>query len=441
MPSRRGPVWWLFDKECRELAASPAWWVMLAAFGPLVGFAFINAVRVYGELSDAGGTAAGVGEAFSPLVGVWAPTFSACELAAAFLLPFVAIRLVAGDRQSGALRLEAQHPMPVFARLAIKATVLLAAWLVASAAVAAAVALWRAYGGWVYLPEIGAVAAGHLLNACLTIGLAIAMAAVTEHPATAAILTLSVTVGTWILNFAAAVNGGWWARAASLTPTAMVAEFQRGLIRLDLVIAGAVLSLAGLGLGAIWLRLGVPRGRRARESAALMAGVAVVVGAATFTRASWDVSENRQNSFSPAEEAALRSIATPLRIEAHLAPEDPRRADLEYRALRKLRRVVPALEVTYVSSSSTGLFEQSRDHYGEVWYEAGGRRLMSRVTTADGVLENVFEVTGVPVPAVDEAVFRGHPLAASPRGAGWIFYGVWPITVSAAALRIYRRNG
>ena len=63
--------------------------------GPLVGVSFISAVRTYAEASGLNGTAAGVGEAFSPLVGVWAPTFSACELAAAFLLPFVAIRLVA----------------------------------------------------------------------------------------------------------------------------------------------------------------------------------------------------------------------------------------------------------------------------------------------------------------------------------------------------------
>ena len=43
--------------------------------GPLVGFAFISSVRTYAEASGLNGTAAGVGEAFSPLIGVWAPTF------------------------------------------------------------------------------------------------------------------------------------------------------------------------------------------------------------------------------------------------------------------------------------------------------------------------------------------------------------------------------
>src|SRR3954462_14930629 len=149
----KAPFAWLLEKEWRELLASRAWWVMLALIGPLVGVSFISAVRTYAELSGYGGTAEGVGEAFSPLVGVWAPTFSACELAAAFLLPFVAIRVVAGDRQSGALKLELQQPLSVLWRIGAKTLVLGAAWIVASAPAALAVLLWRSYGGAVYPPE------------------------------------------------------------------------------------------------------------------------------------------------------------------------------------------------------------------------------------------------------------------------------------------------
>src|SRR6476469_3896476 len=97
---------WLLAKEWRQLMASRPWWVMLVLSGPLVGVSFISAVRTYAEASGLGGSSAGVGEAFSPLTGVWAPTFSACEIAAAFLLPFVAIRLASGDQLSGALKLE-----------------------------------------------------------------------------------------------------------------------------------------------------------------------------------------------------------------------------------------------------------------------------------------------------------------------------------------------
>ena len=60
---------------------------------------------------------------------------------------------------------------------------------------------------------------------------------------------------------------------------------------------------------------------------------------------SWDTSESRSNSFAEADEAALKAIRQPLYVEAHLAPEDPRRFDLEQRTLARLRRVMPQLKV------------------------------------------------------------------------------------------------
>ena len=386
---------------------------MLLLVGPLVGVSFISAVRTYAEASGLNGTAAGVGEAFSPLVGIWAPTFSACELAAAFLLPFVAIRQVAGDRQSGALKIELQQRLPAFARFSAKALVLVGGWLIASGAPLLAIVLWRSYGGSVYLPELMTVLLGHFLNAGLTVALAAATASLTEHPSTAAILTLGVTVGTWIVNFIAAVQGGIWERAAGYTPTAMVSEFQHGLVRLDVVLIAATLILSGLALGAIWSRLGVAVARRLRESVGLAALAAAAALSFTLVNTSWDTSENRGNSFSEADERALEGIRAPLAIEAHLAPEDPRRFDLEHRALSKLRRVMPKVQVRYVSSTSIGMFEQTAPHYGEIWYDLGGRRAVSRMTTAEGVLETVYSLAGV-VPPVENG--RGVP-RASARGS------------------------
>jgi ABC-2 type transport system permease protein len=435
------PVRWLLEKEYRELIASRAWWVMLLLMGPLVGVSFISAVRTYAEASGLNGSAAGVGEAFSPLIGVWAPTFSACELAAAFLFPFVAIRLVSGDRQSGALKIEMQNRIPAVARVGAKALVLLAAWIVATTAPLLAVVLWKSYGGTLYAPELITVVLGHLLNAGLTIALAAAAAAVAEHPSTAAIITLSVTVGTWIVNFIAAVQGGWWERMAGYTPTAMVAEFQHGLLRLDVVLVAASLVCAGLVFSAAWLRIGVPIRQRIRESIALALVTTALLFSCTFVTPSWDTSENRANSFPRADEEALEQIRAPLRVEAHLAPEDPRRFDLEHRALTKLRRVLPRTRVEYVSATSIGLFEQTLPHYGEVWYDLDGKRTMSRATTAEGVLEAIYSVAGIAPPTEsDEGLFRGHPLAVPPKGAAALFYGVWPALVLAGAFFIRRRK-
>ena len=440
MRSRKSAFAWLLRKEYRELVASRAWWVLLLAMGPLVGVTFISAVRTYAEASGLGGTSAGVGEAFSPLVGIWAPTFSACEVAAVFLLPFVAIRLVSGDRQTGALKIEAQHPLPALARIGAKALVLALAWLVASLPALIAIALWRSYGGSIYAPEVATVALGHLLNAGLTIALAAVTASVSEHPSTAAILTLSVTVGTWILNFVAAVQGGVWERIAAYSPPAMIATFQRGLVRLDVVLIAALLIATGLGLAAVWIRTGVALRRRQRETIAWSAAAAAAIIASTFATPSWDASESRANSLPAPDERALAQLHEPLRVEAHLAPEDPRRADLERKALSKLRRVLPHVQVQYVSSTSIGLFEQTRPHYGEIWYELGGRREMSRSTTAEGMLETIYDLAGMKPPVeADEEIFRGHPLAVPPTGAAMVFYGIWPALVVAGALFARRK--
>src|SRR5215468_10991354 len=154
LPSRDGAWKWLLRKEWRELMSSRSWWVMLALIGPLVGVSFINAVQSYAEASGKGGTAAGLSDALFPLDGVVAPTFSALEVAASFLLPFVAIRAIAGDRVSGALKLELQQGMTPLSMVGAKALVLGAGWLLTLVPVVLAGVLWLTYGGNLYAPEI-----------------------------------------------------------------------------------------------------------------------------------------------------------------------------------------------------------------------------------------------------------------------------------------------
>jgi len=102
--------------------------------------------------------------------------------------------------------------------------------------------------------------------------------------------------------------------------------------------------------------------------------------------------------------------------------------------------VMPKVEVRYLSATSIGMFEQTAAGYGEIWYDLGGRRTMSRVTTAEGVLESIYSLANVTPPAEsDEGVFRGHPLAVPAKGAGTLFYGVWPGLFLGGAILVRRR--
>ena len=190
------------------------------------------------------------------------------------------------------------------------------------------------------------------------------------------------------------------------------------------------ISIAGFSLAVIWLHTGRTLLRRlvATVSVGLALTVVVIVGGSV--RASWDTSENRRNSFSRADEVALRQIQTPLRMTVFLAAEDPRLTDLEQYVLKKLRRVLPRLEVNYAASTRSGLFETGEDHYGEIWYEMSGQKVMDRSTIEQVVLEQIYKLSGQPQPAeTSENTFTGYPLAARPRWAAAILRTVAALTI------------
>lgn len=144
MPSRNFAI--LLAKEWHELLASRAYWLLLFAIGPLVGQSFISAVDLYAEVSGAGRSGA-LSQGLTPLDGILVPTFGAYDLAVTLLFPFVAIRLVAQEKESGALKLVLQFPVSVGTTLAAKGTILLLGWLVAWMPGLLAIALWHFYGG------------------------------------------------------------------------------------------------------------------------------------------------------------------------------------------------------------------------------------------------------------------------------------------------------
>jgi hypothetical protein len=216
-------------------------------------------------------------------------------------------------------------------------------------------------------------------------------------------------------------------------------QFQHGLIEVSTLLVAASLIAAGFLIAGIWIRIGVSWHRRLAETVATMAIMAVVLVGCSFVQPSWDLSEGRINSFTVEQEAFLRRIWGPLDIEVHLAPEDPRRQDLERNALSKLRRVVPELNVTYVSSTAIGLFEQTSEHYGEIQYRVKGNTIIRRATTQEGVFEAIADLVGEEPPE-GTAVFRGQPLITAPRGAAILFYACWPLLVVVGAFFLWRQR-
>ena len=429
----------LLSKEWRDLMEARSFWLMLVMIGPLVGHSFITSINVYAEASGINGAAAALPQGLTPLNGILVPTLGAYDLAATFLFPFVAIRVIAAERQSGALKLLLQLPGKLTTKVAAKSLVLLLGWLVALAPGILAIILWKFYGGHLYAPETFNLLFGHLLRAMLSAGVAVAAAAVTESAASAAIVTLGFTVGTWALEFVGAYKGGWLQQLAAYTPTAALRTFEQGLLQVSTTIVVVAVSVSGFVFAAIWLHTGRTWKFRLLGTAILIAALGTIIFGATAIRTSWDLSEDRRSSFSRADEAALRSINQPLRITVFLAPEDPRLADFEQNVLRKLRRVLPRIEIRYSSTTTTGLFESASDHYGEVWYEMNGQRVMERSAIDQVVLETIYKLGAVnPPPPSNDTEYPGYPLAARPRRAALIFYVLWPLFTILVWWRIRR---
>jgi len=397
-----------------------------------VGQALLHAASLYAEASGRAGGPAALAQGLSPLDGILVPTFGAFDLAVTFLYPFVAIRLVSEEKRNGAGKLLLQSPAGILPRLAVKLSTLLVFSLLAWAAGLAAVLFWTSAGGHVALPELSNLLLGHLLRLLLATGVAFAAASVCDGAASAAIVTLAFTVGTWALDFVAAGRGGWLERAAGFTPTAGLRVFEHGELRLSVAAGFLGATAAGIVFAAVWMKSWESLRRRSVRSFLVLAAVAAAIFAASDLRSSWDFSEDRRNSFSRADEAALARIGQPVVVTVNLAPEDPRLFDLQRGVLAKLRRVVPDLTVRYAAQSRSGLFE-SGGSYGEIWYQVGSRKAMLRSTIEPVVLEEIYRLAGMSPPdSGGGPSYPGYPLRARLDGAAWFFYVAWPLAAGLA---------
>src|ERR1700675_4671917 len=118
----------LLLKELWEILGGRALWTMLLLMCPLVGYSFFQAVSLYGEASMAGLQSPVLASSLSPLDGVLVPTLGASYVAVTLLFPFVAIRVLGQEKESGALRLLVQLPYRPSTLIAPKLVAALAGW-------------------------------------------------------------------------------------------------------------------------------------------------------------------------------------------------------------------------------------------------------------------------------------------------------------------------
>ena len=333
---RSAPIRPLFAKELREITSGRALWTLLLLACPLVGYSFFQAMSLYGEASAAAANSPVLAASLSPLDGILVPTFGSFYVAITLLFPFVAIRVLGEEKQSGALALLVQLPYRTATLIGVKLATVLCAWLLCAIPVLSAVVAWWMVGGHLSASETSTLFLGHLLYGLIIGAVALFAASIAESSATAAIVTLAFTVGSWVLDFTIAGRPGWLEWLANLSLTQVIRTFEQGLLSIGLI-AGVAVAICGFAaLAAIWLPPGVAIRQKLMRSALCVGAAAAALLLVSQFKTSIDVTEDRRNSFALADTKQLARLAEPLSITVHLAPEDPRYIDLQRNVLAKL---------------------------------------------------------------------------------------------------------
>jgi hypothetical protein len=280
---------------------------------------------------------------------------------------------------------------------------------------------------------------GHLLYGLLVASIGLLAAAVTDGPATAAIVALAVTLGAWVLDFAATGQTAWLRGVAQLSPTAALRTFESGLLALPTILELLLGAIGLASLAAVWLPSGTPVVTKLRRSAAIALAV-VALGLLASHRAIYaDATEDRRNSFASTDEAALSRLGQQLTITVYLSPDDPRFLDLNRTVLDKLRRLVPNLKVAQ-GEVTKGLFAPAGDdRYGLIAYRYGDRQDQSRSTNPREILPLIYGLAGLtPKAAADQSEYPGYPLVADASAASLWFFLVLPTLIALAWWQIRR---
>lgn len=429
----------LARKELAALVAAPAFWLFLLCVALLTGYSFLEAARLFAEASRSAARSPELARGLSPLDGVFVPTFGGLYLASTLLYPFLAIRFVSSEKESGSLKLSLQLPVPLERILGAKAIVLAAGWGLALAMPVTAVLFWALNGGHAGGWELANLALGHALYAFSITGVALLAASVADTTAAAALLSLAVVLGNWALDFAASAQTGWVREAATLSLSGGLHSFEKGLFSSPQASALILVGAAGILSGAVCLRTGETTTLRAGKTAALLA-VGIVL-AAGFARLPFyrDASEDKRNSFKAADERALAGLRKPLRVHVYLNPEDGRLWDLERSVLSKLRRAVPRTSID-LEPAGASMGAAGDDRYGLIVIEYGGKADQTRSTGEEEILPIIYGLAGEKAPPGAGADYPGYPLSADfPAAAIW-FYALLPALLAAGWWRLGRKT-
>jgi len=255
-------------------------------------------------------------------------------------------------------------------------------------------------------------------------------AALTEGGATAAILALAVTIGSWVLDFAALDRGGVSSLLASLSLTSLLRPFEQGLLSFPAVLGMLIATAGFLALATIWLPPGPTLRRKFKGSILIVVAAGILISGAAQAKTVLDITPDRRISFPRGDEKLLGQLQDRLLVTVHMASSDPRLVDLDRKVLARLKRAMPRVTIRIAEPGQTNPFGTAGDEaYGEIVLSYHGKSATTRSTGAGEILPILYELAGVasPAPSAPDPDELGYPLVADASNAAVWFYGVQPL--------------
>jgi hypothetical protein len=420
-------------------------WMVAALSALLVGHGFVLAVDLYAAGSRSVRANVLMAREFDPLAGIVRPTLGGLYLAASLLVPLLAARPLAVEKERrslGPLLLMTGSPGRV---VAAKFAAAMASSSLLLVGPAVALAAWRLAGGHLSPAETAVALGGHALYLVALCALGTAAAAWLGTLAQAAALGVVVVLSSWAIDAADGFAAlAWLGGAAPWSFTTHLTPFERG----TLMPADALWMLAAtaLFLALAWVGLGLDASPRRKATAAallVVAGVGVLHLTGRWRRG-LDLTEAARASLPPAAVRALRDLRGPIALDVWLDRDDSRRRQMESDVLAKLRLARPDAAIRFPLDARSDPAEAAGEEgYGRTVVRVAERRGETYSASRREIVTVIFETAGAPLPSWWQPTYPGFPMVPSGRARRWMAlaaYGLAPGGLLGAGLWITRRR-
>lgn len=403
---------WLVRRELALVFGARVTWLVAAISAALIGHGFVLALDIYGAASRAASGHRLLQQAIDPLSGLVRPTLGGLYLATAILLPVIAARGLAIEKERGSYGALALRAGSTHAVVIAKLVAALAAATLLVVPPAVLLVAFAGCGGHLDLRETATGVLGHALDLTLIATTSVAAAAATRTVAQASVLAIALSLGSWAIDasgeFAALAWMGsleWASIGRRLDP------LERGILHLGSLGWLLVASVSAAAVAIVVARI-EHRARRWWIAGAIGVAAALLLTALGNVHRGLDASEQRRQSFPLAIVDALRELPGDLTVEVWLDRDDNRRTELERGPLAKLLLARPDVALRMPLDTGGRALAAREADYGRVVVHVRDHARETRSSSDQEIAGAIFDAAGRAIPPWPDSSYPGHPFVA-----------------------------